>query len=138
MSPLPLPLPSDGIDFKSPRLAEEWRSPLLPQLLRDLTLWLAARRLAGTGRRSVVTCIFRTFAENRALAAKSLTHVEWRAVDVRAVAAVLPFEERLRVEMTSRFPTGVKLPRVPPLDHGTGLHYHIQVTREETERKGLA
>lgn len=127
-----------NLDFKTSRIADEWQSGKLPPIILEVVSWLAAQRMIYMKQRTVVTCIFRSFKENKALGSKSLTHVEWRAVDVRALPKYLNSEMQLRAEANERFLTDVaKMVRIPPLDHSPhGLHYHVQASRNEAKRKG--
>jgi len=123
----------EHLRFKSEREEREWamEGKLCPKLIVVLAD-LVERRWTLLKQESVVTCIFRSFAENRGIGGTSNTHCEWRAVDIRVDPTQLFVEMAIRVALNERWPTGVaKMPRIPPLDHGTALHYHVQVTRDE-------
>ena len=121
--------------FKDERLAREWNSRYLSEWLRGVVLDLAERRHTLLKVDTVVTSIYRSRQENLAVGAGSQTHPEWRAVDVRVAPEFLTEEMRIRVALNEKYPTGVRsMPRVPPLDHGTALHYHVQETRAEHAR----
>jgi len=125
----------EGLQFKEPRMELEWQNEAISPLLRTVIVFLVERRLELVHRQTVVTGIWRTRAENKALGSGSMTHPEWRAIDLRAEWQVLPMEMEIRNAINKKFPTGHdKMPRVPPLDHGTGLHYHIQISRAEASK----
>lgn len=120
-----------ALKFKSERVAKEWNDKQLPENLRRMVLDLAVRRETNLGEDTVVTCIWRSTRENKDVGGTSLTHVEWRAVDCRVNPERLQDEMNIRLAMCSQYPINGKMPRIPPLDHGTALHYHVQVTRRE-------
>lgn len=117
--------------FKNDTVARHWKDPQLSEKLRGLVLDVTERRMALLKEDTVVTCIYRTFLENKALNSKSLTHVEWRAVDLRVNEERLKDEMSIRQAICEKYPISAKMPRIPPLDHGTALHYHVQVSRAE-------
>lgn len=120
--------------FKTDRIAKEWNDPKLGEFLRRVVLDVAERRWTLLKVDTVVTSIYRTRQENQAVGAGSQTHPEWRAVDVRVAPEFLTEEMRIRLAINEKYPTGVRgMPRVPPLDHGTALHYHVQRARSEKE-----
>ena len=124
--------------FKTARQRREWDSDELPAVLRQLVLRLAWRRWCQLELLSTVTEIKTTLAEDQALGRKSATHREWRAVDVRAHGGRLAGEELVREWMCRDYPTGLrKMPRIAPLVHGNGPHYHVQITRAEKRRGEL-
>lgn len=118
--------------FKDDRSKEEWEK--VGTFLKKLVLDLALRRWEMLHLASTVTSVYRTPEENRAVGGRSKTHCEWRAVDVRASGDPVK-EELVRQQMNKTWETGVAgMPRIPPLDHGTGPHHHVQVTRSEMKR----
>ncbi len=123
------------LNFKTARILSEWENPLLPDFLVQMVLFLGEERFRRFSQYTTITSIFRTYAENKALKAKSLTHVEWRAIDCRADMSIIAAEMDVRALMLKKFPTkrGEK-PRVAPLNHGTAPHYHVQITRLEAKR----
>lgn len=125
------------LKFKSTRQETEWLDKRVPAKLRDLVEILADKRWERLGHDTVVTDLYRTPAENAAAEATSQTHVEWRAADLRVDPTQLFAEMELRDWMNKNYPTGAepKMPRVSPLDHGTALHYHVQVTKAEAKKR---
>lgn len=115
------------------------RNPILADVLADAIL-IAAR----LGWRLVLTCIWRTRAEDRALKGSGV-HPAWRAVDFRtrdvrpALVADLKrgLDERwvydpMRIDPVTGEST-YPLCYVKP--HGTGPHFHLQVHPETVKRR---
>lgn len=128
----------EHLGFKTKRVEDEWNSGRLCRRLVEVVEDLVKMRWERLGYETVITEIFRTVAENKALGAESLTHVEWRAADLHVDPTQLFAEMEIRVAMNKKWPTGAepKMPRIPPLDHGTALHFHVQSPRSESLRKG--
>ena len=121
------------------RLRIEWGCALLPDAVREPALWIARQRAQILRAASPVRSIWRTPGENKRLRSKSETHVRFGAVDIGGLA-LDPIgrpsgeEEMIRAEANRIFPTGLaEMPRVAPLSHGTGPHYHVQATIAECE-----
>lgn len=120
------------LSFKTERIKAEWDSPSMNQLLKKIVIDVAAKRWEMLRNKTVVTCIYRDKQENADALSTSQTHCEWRAVDLRVNGSSKNAEEFIREKVNKTWDTGLKnMPRVPPLDHGTAPHYHVQITRKE-------
>lgn len=120
------------VECKSVRVAEELRSlhPILEEVFLD-----ALRFAERLGWKPVVTCVFRTLAEDRAMKGSGV-HCQkpHRALDLRTVDVDPRKVSDLEAYLDSRWiydPTRPKLPLCygsePDERHGSGPHMHLQV-----------
>lgn len=121
----------------SPRIAQEWVSPRLKPLLREIVIEAARYASQRWAWVFFFTCIFRSFAEDIALEGHGV-HPAWRAVDVRtfdqkpdAVADVVEWVNAQWIYDPAR-PALVVAYAKP---HGTGPHIHFQVSSATTPKK---
>lgn len=130
--------PAGCLFFKTNRQRDEWYSDEMPGDLKALTNELALARFRAFDALTTVTEIHRTSGENLAIGATSQSHVEWRAIDLRVDYLRLDTEESIRRRFNETWPTGLepRMPRIPPLKHGTAPHFHLQLTT--VEKKGGA
>lgn len=115
------------IAYKTERIEREFLSPKMRPDLRLLVCAIAGYRHAKYKKRTVITCIHRSQKENKDVGAKSQTHPEWRAVDLRARDCDAREMEDVKTFIESIVEAGQKIVVVVP--HGTAPHFHIQVPR---------
>lgn len=116
-----------ALQYKTERIRKEFSSPKLRKDLQFIVFAVVAFAWWRFKKHITITCIKRTQAENRAVKARSQTHPEWRAVDLRA-RGWTPAQMRV----VKRFVESVLNARqtiVVVKMHGTAIHFHIQVPR---------
>ena len=131
------------VECKSVRVAKELRSlhPILEEVFLD-ALRFAERFAERLGWKPVVTCVFRTLAEDRAMKGSGV-HCQkpHRALDLRTVDVDPRQASDLEAYLESRWiydPTRPKLPLCygsePDEKHGNEKHLHIQIHPFTTKR----
>ncbi len=119
---------------KTAEVVLDWNSRKLDPRVKTRTIVLA-QYLAFVGSPCVITSIH----HDRAIVGAtgySAVHAAWRAVDVRCSTLEAADAEAIREKMNRRFIYGLGgdgKPRdtIPPLDHGTAPHFHVQVPNKE-------
>jgi len=124
------------LHFASERQRDEWEDHRIPGIVRAAVFYIADARWSELQAPTVVTSVWRSEAEERALGGKGV-HLDFRAVDLDADEEVMQVEEAIRDRTNRFFPTGLsEMPRVAPLRHGTGPHFHVQATKAEAKARG--
>ena len=116
--------------FVSPRQEQEWSSPSLSPLLKQIVEEIAEYAVATWAWTFCVTSIFRTFSENEAAEAKTMIHCYWRAVDIRTRGIDQAAVDDVTKWANARWLYDPGRPALPVLysaPHGDGPHAHIQV-----------
>ena len=119
------------------RILNEWKDPRLHPQLRAIFLEMAERRWEAWRLATYITSIYRSGWEDKSLSRAIGPHNTWRAIDGSINKKRLGWEEELALEIIERYPTGMgdDMRRIAlPLNHGTGPHDHIQVTRPEMQK----
>lgn len=135
------------LTFASLRIEREWGDGRLDKRVREITLEAAGFAYAELGRILELGSIYRTNAEEAAIAEStgkptSHIHVYWRAVDVRvrnlsatAVDAIESYLNARWIYDPTPNPERRKLTVCFSAEHGTGPHIHLQshpLTRRRT------
>jgi hypothetical protein len=108
---------------KDEALVAEFNSRKLHPRVKKIAI-VAAQYLYLKGYPGVVTSIHGGRTEG---ALASPIHAAWRAVDMRS-NTMQPYEaEEVRRAINKRFRYDDKRDTVPPLNHGTAPHFHLQV-----------
>jgi hypothetical protein len=116
------------LTFDSQRTLNEWTSGKLAHLTTSIVLDGAGYAFDGLGWLPVVTCIYRTPEEDRALEGTGV-HTVWRAVDLRTRDHRQPDVDALVAYLNGRWvydPTRPAMVVAYARPHGTGPHLHIQ------------
>ena len=113
---------------KEESLVEEFNSKRLHPRVRKIAI-VAAQYLYWLGYPGVVTSIHAGRTDG---SLKSAIHAAWRAIDMRSNTMKSHEAEEVRQKLNKRFKYGVggdgrSRDTVPPLNHGTGPHFHLQV-----------
>lgn len=113
---------------KEASLVAEFNSKKLHPKARKIAI-VAAQYLFLRGYPAVVTSIHSGRTEG---ALASPIHAAWRAIDMRSNTMKRYEAEEVRIALNKRFPYGLTSKgtpgeTVPPIDHGTAPHFHIQV-----------
>ena len=119
---------------------EPWRSQEILLLDRDLVkvlIFIAERWEVHFDDEPMITCAYRNLAENRGVGAKSMTHPDWRAADIR----VLGLSKNLLLQIKKE--VELEFPELGAISSRTGKpnlivygdddhldHFHIQVRRK--------
>lgn len=118
---------------KEESLVAEWNSPLLHPRAKKIAIVLA-QYLYLKGYPCVITSIH-DGRDTPGTALYSPIHAAGRAIDIRCTTLKRYEAEDIRQQINRRFPYGLtgkgkQGETIPPLDHGTAPHFHIQVREE--------
>lgn len=122
------------LTFASTRIRREWSDGRLDRRVREIVLDAAAFLFAEFGRTLELGSIYRTPAEEAAIAAStgkptSFIHPAWRAVDGRQHNLTPGMVAAVTAWIGSRWiydPTRPEKPVCYTAPHGTGPHLHFQ------------
>ena len=118
------------IKFRDQRCRDEWLSVNIAPLLAQIFLDLAQFSDDILGHAPTVTCIYRTFPEDRALNGSGI-HCLWRAIDIHADTWTDPTMIAMAKYANDKWiydPTRTSLKTLLWEPHGTGPHGHLQVS----------
>lgn len=116
------------IDFRDDRVREEWASGKLDPLLTSIFLYAARYASDFLHHTLLVTCIWRSEAEDAALGGSGV-HKQWRGIDVHADTWADPHANAVAAWVNQRW---IYDPLRPSMKvalwepHGTGPHLHFQ------------
>jgi hypothetical protein len=113
--------PDLNLFAKEESLVAEWHSKHLHPRAKKIAIVLAQYLYPYPG---VITSI-RAGRTTGKLA--SGIHAAWRAIDMRSNTMVKHEAEDARKRINKRFRYDDQRDTIPPLDHGTAPHFHIQV-----------
>lgn len=129
----------EPITFASARTLQEWESGKVAGMTRVITIDGAVFAADVLGWIVIVTSIWRSVEEDRALGGTGV-HVMWRAIDLRSKDRSQVDVNRLVAYLNGRYIYDVHRPAKPVAygdPHGNGPHVHVQSHPNTTRREAV-